>query len=104
MIGLRTCEGKKFEKFFELVQQEAKKKGGVFFADCGEGNEFSNDHMEGENLSGWLIPIEIAEEFEKEFLEKTDPEGWDKFLCWALWENADNPKISFDWCKYSSGF
>ncbi len=96
--GLRKPEGDKYERFFALVQKEALKKGCVFFADCAEGNNFENEFMEGENTSGWLIPLEKADEFEREFKNNWDgPEGWDEFFCWAEWEDEENPKISFVW-------
>ncbi|MGI6178176.1 MAG: hypothetical protein ACOYJO_06985 [Eubacterium sp.] len=72
MQVLRTQEGNKFEKFFEAVNTQAKLQNKVFFLDCGEGNEFSNDIMEGEDLSGWLIPLAEADKFEKEFLASRD--------------------------------
>lgn len=40
MVGLRTLEGEKFERFFELVQKEALKRGCVFFLNSGEGHIF----------------------------------------------------------------
>ena len=83
MVGLRTCEGEKFERFF---------------ADCGGGHDFSNEFMEGENTSGWLIPLEKADEFEKEFKKDWDgPKGWDEYFCWAEWKNEESPKNSFVW-------
>ncbi len=98
MVGLRTCEGEKFERFFELVQKEALKQGKVFFLDSGEGHDFDNGFMEGENISGWLIPTEKADEFEKEYMKiHDDPEGWYDYFCWAEWENEENPKITFVW-------
>ena len=98
MVGLRTWEGEKFERFFTLVQKEALKKDSVFFLDSGEGHIFENESMEYSDLSGWLVPREKAKEFEKEYMKKWgDPEGWDDYFCWAEWENEENPKISFVW-------
>ena len=94
MRGLRTQEGEKFERFFELVQKEALKYGGVFFLDSGEGHDFDNGFMEGENISGWLIPLEKADNFEKEYLKNyNDLEDWEEYFCWVEWENENNPKV-----------
>jgi hypothetical protein len=72
MQGLRTQESKKFEKFIELVQEEAAKKNSVFFLDCGQGKTFENESIECENLCGWLIPKEKVKEFTPIFLKNTD--------------------------------
>ena len=98
MVGLRTCESEKFERFFEIVQKEAHKKGAVFFLDSGEGHMFENEDMEYEDLRGWLIPISRANEFAKEYLESfDDPDGWEDYFCWAVWEDENSPKIHFEW-------
>ena len=94
MRGLRTQEGEKFERFFALVQKEALKQGSVFFLDSGEGHDFDNGFMEGENLSGWLIPFGLADEFEKEYLKHNDDlEEWEEYFCWIEWENENNPRV-----------
>ena len=98
MVGLRTWEGEKFERFFALVQKEALKQDCVFFADYADGHSFDNEFMEGEDTAGWLIPLEKADEFEKEFKASGNgPKGWDEFFCWAEWEDEENPKINFVW-------
>lgn len=98
MVGLRTWEGEKFERFFALVQREALKQNCVFFLDSGEGHIFENENMEYSDLCGWLIPIEKAEEFEKEYLKYNDDlEEWEEYFCWEEWENEENPRISFVW-------
>ena len=96
MVGLRTWEGEKFERFFALVQKEALKQNCVFFLDSGEGHLFENDTMEYSDLDGWLIPIEKAKEFEKEYLKGGDPEGWYDYFYNMEWEDEENPKISFE--------
>lgn len=96
MRGLRTQEGLKFERFFSLIQSAAAGRGCVFFADAGDGNDFSTQEMDGENLMGWLIPQQEADEFEPFFLNNEDiPERWKEAFCWAEWENPSNPKIRF---------
>lgn len=66
MRGLRTQENEAFLRFFNIVQQEAKKKDSVFFCDCGQGDESIKDGIECESMFGWLIPENDAERFEKE--------------------------------------
>ena len=67
MLGLRTNESDKFIRFFEIVQAAAKKQGGVYYLDAGDGRDFENDEYEGEDLMGWLIPLEEVPKFEKEW-------------------------------------
>lgn len=79
MLGLRTQENEKFNTFFAEVQKAAKKQKKVFFLDAGDGNDFSTGEMEGEDLLGWLIPEDQAEEFASEFEEFKEAEHWDDF-------------------------
>ena len=93
MRGLRTQESDKFMRYIELVQKKAESVGTVFFFDTGEGNDFETDTMEGETLSGWLIPKERADEFEEIWKEGgtlEDFEGWDKEYCFVKWKMADD--------------
>lgn len=97
MRGLKTQEGKKFERFFSLVQQEASKKNSVFFLECGEGHDFETDHLEGEDLRGWLIPHEQAERFEKVWLKGSPGDEWADQIAWATWTGAESsPVIHID--------
>lgn len=94
MRGLKTQEGNKFEKFFSLVQSKAREAKSVFFLDCGEGNDFSTNVMEGEDLRGWLIPTEKADAFEREWLQSDPGDEWEDYITWALWHGAaENPTI-----------
>lgn len=79
MRGLRTQESSKFEAFFSIVQDVAGKDGKVFFLDAGDGNEFDNNDMEGENMFGWLVPEDKADKFEEEFQDFADLSEWDDF-------------------------
>lgn len=89
MRGLKTQEGKKFERFFDLVQQAAAKKDAVFFLECGEGNDFATDKLEGEDLRGWLIPNEQADRFEKEWKKSNPGEEWASRIAWATWSGSE---------------
>lgn len=95
MLGLKTQESSKFNKFFGLVQNAAQKMNCVFFLDAGDGNDFENETMEGEDLMGWLIPEERISEFEPEWRKNNVSDTWLNFFVWAIWEDEKNPKISF---------
>ena len=90
MVGLRTQEGLKFERFFGIVQKEANNKGFVFFLDCGEDNEFEDENIQCQNLCGWLIPENLSSKFEKAFQSDNVADEWSDFLAWAIWKNENN--------------
>lgn len=102
MRGLKTQEGLKFERFFQLVQDEAVKSNAVFFLLSGEGRDIILPNLEGEDLSGWLIPEEQAEEFETAWKQDDSMEAlekWSEFFQWAEWRENDN-KIKITFQKY----
>lgn len=90
MLGLRTHESEKFNKFFALIQQEAEKRNAVFFADAGDGNDFETPTMEGEDMMGWLIPRDKVDEFKLLWKESRVDGSWTDFFTWALWSNDGN--------------
>ena len=97
MLGLRTQESKKFEKFMKLVQDEAKKINSVFFLDAGDGHDFETDELEGEDLAGWLIPSSKAKEFEKTWKADEVNDEWSDFYMFAVWKEENNKiVISFE--------
>jgi hypothetical protein len=89
MQGLRTQENGKFNKFWKLVQEAAKKQNKIFFCDCGEGREFFLEDMEGEDLRGWLIPEDQTKEFEPEWTEDNVSDKWIDNIFWAEWKDTD---------------
>ena len=89
MKGLRTQETSKFRKFFKIVQESAKEKGCVFFLEAGDGRDIETSEFEGEDLSGWLVPIDKANEFEPEWLVDDIDEKWLDYFCFAEWEYQD---------------
>lgn len=93
MRGLKTQEGNDFIAFFKLVQEEAKKRHSVFFLECGEGNDFSADNIEGEDLRGWLIPEKQADQFERIWLHGVPGEEWAHNIAWALWSGKPSKPI-----------
>lgn len=97
----RTPENKQFEKFFEIVRAEAAKTGCIFFGDCGEGRELFSDDMEGEDLFGWLIPENLADEFEPEWRKNDVSERWDDYTRFAIWHDESGQiTISFEDYSY----
>ena len=83
MRGLRTNKGAKFEKYFYIVQEEAKKLGGVFFSETGEGRDLDLEDIEVCDLGGWLVQFDQADEFEALYLGRKDKEIWDN----ERWDN-----------------
>ena len=100
MRGLKTQETPKFVKFFsEVVQREAMRQGSIFFLEAGDGREFENEEIEGEDLQGWLVPLQMADQFEKRWREGVIEEKWMEFFCWAIWKK-DTQGIGIDFKNY----
>lgn len=97
MQGLKTRESNKFIKFFEIVQQEAERESSVFFLEAGDGRDFETKDLEGEDLQGWLIPKNRADEFEKQWKKGQPNEDWDEFFCFAIWKKEEGKiKVKFE--------
>lgn len=97
MRGLKTHEGNEFLAFFKLVQEEANRQGCVFFLDCGEGNEFSADGIEGEDLRGWLVSQSAADRFERTWQSGNPGDEWEDNIAWALWYGTpEKPAIKLE--------
>ena len=90
----------KFERFWSLVQERAGKEESRFFMDCGEGREFETDEMSGEDISGWLIPRDQADDFDKEWRKK-DPnlDAWTDYICIAEWTRSGD-QIDVHFMRY----
>lgn len=96
MVWLKTQEESTFIAFFKLVQNESQKRNAVFFLECGEGNDFVGNGIEGEALRDWLIPITQADVFEKEGITGTPGARWEDNIMWAIWcEDFDKSTIQF---------
>lgn len=84
------------DKFVEFVCNQAKLIGYLFVLDSGEGREVYIESLKlyGENLSGWLIPIE----FKNEVIELRRSSGsmkkYEAFYCFAVWEKDTEGNIS----------
>ena len=100
-LGDPHCaEETKFERFFELVQLEASKLGCVFFFDVGERNDFEGSEMDGEDLSGWLVPIELADEFEEKWLrQEEDAFDWFCMVRWSGDSLAPSIRFEYVYCE-----
>lgn len=96
MLGLRTNESEKFIKYFEIVQATAQRQGCAYYLDAGDGRDFENDLYEGEDLMGWLIPLDKASKFEQEWISGDVSDDWSRFYTWAIWNTPNNPTIKFD--------
>ena len=96
MLGLRTNESSKFIKYFEIVQATAQKEGCVYYLDTGDGRDFENELYEGEDLMGWLIPLDEAPKFEEEWQCGDVSDEWSRFYTWAVWSTPDSPTIKFE--------
>lgn len=98
-LGIRVkndAEDKKFVRFFEIIQREAKAQDCVFFCDSGECHSLVNDKFDGEDLSGWLIPAVKADEFNKRFLDWDIGIEYDDYVRIAEWfGDENNPSIRF---------
>ena len=75
-----------------------------FFVLTTEGHDIVTEEFEGEYMTGWLVPIDRADEFEKEWQKTTadcsalkDLKKWAEFFCWEIWEYENSKlKIVFD--------
>ncbi|WP_274969378.1 hypothetical protein [Lachnoanaerobaculum orale] len=103
MQGLRSNEGEDFEKFLGIVEEEAKKLGGIFFCDTFEGRDISLNDMKVCDLGGWLVPESEVESFESIYEKGEDEKLWesDKWYDMYIFVNysldADNNlALNFD--------
>ncbi|MCH4207905.1 MAG: hypothetical protein LKF79_05920 [Solobacterium sp.] len=91
MRGLRKQEDITFERYFELVQKSANDKDCTFFCDTVQGIEFSLGEIEGDVLTGWLIPNQSADLFEGLFTANAiDRDTWDQFYVEVSWKLKDD--------------
>lgn len=101
MRGLRTQEGKKFERFFSHVQKKANDEGRVFFLDFGDCRDEEFGDMLIDDLCGWLVPVGGADQFERVFLSDGNLERWDDDITWCISSVKDgNLNIQFEQFKH----
>lgn len=95
----------KFDKYWALVQGTAARQGRVFFMDSGEGREHETEDMKMEDISGWLIPIELSDEFKSIWIKEGNthsnlPDKFDDTFRFALWSVDDSGKIEVEFKDY----
>lgn len=97
MRGLKTQERAAFERYFAVVQENAKQESAVFFLFAGEGHEAEEAGMELMDLSGWKIPQSEADRFETVWKTHAgELEEWEDFFTFAIWSgDAATPRIIF---------
>lgn len=93
-------ENDKFNRFWNLIQEEASKDNSKFFMDSGEGNELITEEFEGEDFSGWLIPVNSISTFERDWKsDNAHQDTWDDFYCYAEWKE-ENGAIKIEFNRY----
>ena len=60
----------KADNFTVILHKAAENHGCVFVEDSGEGNELETETLLFEDISGWLIPFDIKNEFINSILFK----------------------------------
>jgi hypothetical protein len=100
MRGIKSQKSDRFYRFFQLIQDEAARQNAVFFVFAGEGNDIDLPELEGEDMSGWLIPQDRVAEFEPAWTKDHSMsalEQWSDFFTWAVWEeHGGTVTISFE--------
>ena len=86
----------KSENYTKFVQDFAKSKGYVFLLDSGEGRDKLTETMYVEDISGWLIPVDLKDDFD--YSDKHNSK-WDEHFVFAEWKEA-NGEIIVDFKKY----
>lgn len=98
MLGLRKQEDEPFMRFMKIVQNAASEKHCVFFLDAALGDEITLEDIEGDNCTGWLIPNDKVELFDRFFKSGLiDSSKWDRYYVVAE-PSIENEKwkISFN--------
>ena len=90
-MGLRENDptvDERFLKYFSIVQSAAAERGSVFFLFCGEDHDLITDEIDCQDLSGWFIPEDDAEDFESK---------WRKSNWSALTEDQSDRMVTAVW-------
>lgn len=94
MRGLKhksDLDDARFVRFFSLIQNKAMENGSVFFSWSGEGHEIMTDELDGEDMSGWLVPFDESDEFEIQWMSGLDAIGdkFDDMFVFARWREEN---------------
>ena len=88
MMGLKN--NKKSKRvcciFLKIVQAEALKENKIFFLDAGDGRDINLPGISGEDLMGWLIPIDMADDFKNIGCQMNVNDDWSDYFMFAIWE------------------
>jgi len=87
------------DNFWEIVQQEAKKRGCVFFIESVSGKDFEFGDFQCDEIFGWLIPQSMENEFKPlwEKDEADEAQEWDPFFVLEKWKiEGDSVLIDFE--------
>ena len=83
----------KSANFTAILRKAANAQNCVFFEDSGEDNWLETDTLFLENVSGWLVPLDMKSEF---LASDRNDEKWDEFFVFAEWrKNSEEIKIDF---------
>lgn len=108
MVGIKEHEQQGTINYFKIVQKAANDQNKVFFLEAGDGNTEFTEDLYIEDMWGWLIPKEKANQFNQLYLSSDksiladDSPWWDYFLC-AEWKK-DNEDIKIDFIDYPDPF
>lgn len=76
----------KFDRFWRLVERSAEDQYCKFYMDSGEGREIVTDELDGEDLSGWLIPVQLVAAFRDDWsIGEANREKWSPYYKFARW-------------------
>ena len=95
MLGLKTQESKRFERFFQKVQEAAGALNKIFFLECEDGHDKDTDDMEMCDLQGWLVAPERISSFVPIWNNNDVDDEWNDEFCFAVWDDSDGLKIRF---------
>lgn len=101
MRGLFSSGADETLAFCRLVQQEAISRGKVFFIADAEGHDEMIGDVLAENMSGWLVPKEDADRFERVWLNDIN-EVWESesdYFVWEKWSRGPSGDIKIDFVR-----
>ena len=87
----------KSDNFSKLLHEAAALEDCLFFEDSGEGNDMETDTLYCENVSGWLVPLRMKDEF---INSDKGNKRWDKYFVFAEWKQGESNRIVIDFVKY----
>lgn len=75
------------DNYIDFVCNEARKINKIFIMDTGEGRETFDKNLDVyiEDLSGWLIPVELKDDAISTRKNEESMEEFDEYYCFAKW-------------------